>query len=238
MNYNKLRKLYSGKAKTVYQSENPDYLIMHFRDDTSAFDGVKKAAISGKGRINNLFNAHVMNLLAEAGIPIAFEKVLNNEESLVKNLSMLPVECVVRNYTAGSICRRYNIVPSIALNPAMFEFFFKNDELHDPLINEDHILAFGWANSAEITEMRELSLKVNSVLNKFFNNRDLILVDFKLEFGKFKNKLYLGDEFTPDGCRIWDKQTKQVYDKDLFRKDLGDLVAGYTAAAEKLGFVV
>jgi len=235
MDITKQQELYSGKAKTVYKTNNPDKLIMLFRNDTSAFDGEKTAKLSGKGRINNLFNAHIMQLLATEGAPCAFEKLLSDQESLVKNLEMLPVECVIRNYTAGSICRRYGIDANKKLTPPMFEFFLKDDERHDPLINEDHILAFGWGCSDDIKQMREYSFLVNKVLSEFFDKQGLILVDFKLEFGLFNKKLYLGDEFTPDGCRIWDKNTKEIYDKDRFRQDLGDVVSGYAMAAEKLG---
>jgi phosphoribosylaminoimidazole-succinocarboxamide synthase len=177
-----------------------------------------------------------MQLLESSNIPTAFIRVLSAEQSLVKKLTMLPIECVVRNYTAGGLCRRYNIAPHQRLDPPMLEFFLKSDPLHDPLVTPEHIATFGWASPAEVNQMRELSLKINSLLYNFFDQRDLILADFKLEFGKFNNQLYLGDEFTPDGCRIWDKNTKDIYDKDLFRKDLGDLVAGYKTAAEKLGF--
>lgn len=227
--------LYSGKAKTLYATNNKDLLVMLFRNDTSAFDGEKIAKLAGKGKVNNLFNAHIMQLLESNGIATGFVKVLSENESLVKNLKMLPVECVIRNYAAGGIVRRYDISPQMEFRPPLFEFFLKNDKLHDPLVNNQHITTFGWASLEEVQQMQELSLAANKVLSEFFDQRGLILVDFKLEFGKYNNQLYLGDEFSPDGCRIWDKQTKEVYDKDLFRQGLGDVVSGYSKAAEKLG---
>lgn len=229
------QELYSGKAKTLYKTKNPDELIMLFRNDTSAFDGEKTASLSGKGKVNNYFNAHIMTLLASQDVPTGFIKILSEQESLVKNLTMLPVECVVRNYTAGSICRRYGIKPELELKTPLIEFFLKNDELHDPLINEQHIELFNWASGDEVEQIKLLALKTNKVLLNHFDSKGLILVDIKLEFGKHNGQLYLGDEFTPDGCRIWDKETKSVYDKDLFRKGIGDLVSGYKAAADKLG---
>jgi phosphoribosylaminoimidazole-succinocarboxamide synthase len=233
---NKLTELYQGKAKTLFTTDNNAELIMLFRNDTSAFDGEKVAKLRGKGRINNYFNANIMQLLEDNGVQTGFIKLLSEQESLVKNLNMLPVECVVRNYTAGSITRRYGIDSGMELVPPMFEFFLKDDARHDPLITEQHIIAFDWATANEVTVMREYSLKVNNILKDFFEARGLILVDFKLEFGRFNNELYLGDEFTPDGCRIWDQATGQVYDKDIFRQDLGDVLEGYSKAAEKLGF--
>lgn len=234
----KIQELYSGKAKTLYATDNPDYLLMQFRNDTSAFDGEKTANLAGKGRVNNLFNAFIMQLLKKHDIPVGFEKLVSDQESLVKNLSMLPVECVVRNYAAGGICRRYGLESGQEFSEPLIEFFFKKDELHDPLINTQHITLFGWANQEQVQQMQVLALKINTILVGYFEQRGLILVDFKLEFGIFDNMLYLGDEFSPDGCRIWDKSSKEVYDKDIFRKDLGDLVSGYAKAAQKLGIEV
>jgi phosphoribosylaminoimidazole-succinocarboxamide synthase len=231
----KMHELYSGKAKTLFTTENEQYLIVHYRDDATAFDGAKKATLTRKGMVNNYFNAFIMQHLTAAGIPTHFERVLSSNESLVKRLDMIKVECVVRNITAGSLCRRLGIAPGLELNPPLFEFFLKNDELHDPLITEDHIRAFTWANDHEIKQMRVYTLAVNKILQKLFLEAGMLLVDYKLEFGRCNNQLVLGDEFTPDGCRIWDAETREIFDKDRFRKDLGQVIEGYEIAAQRLG---
>ena len=230
--------LYSGKAKSLYNTNDSDFLIMEFRDDVSAFDGVKRAQLANKGVVNNQFNAFIMEKLAKKGVTTQFEKCLSDTDSLVKHLDMIPVECVVRNIAAGSLCRRLGIEEGIDIDPPIFEFFLKNDELHDPMINDSHILTFGWASEAEIKQMRTLTLNVNNILKPLFLNAGMILVDYKLEFGRFQGKLYLGDEFTPDGCRIWDKETRERLDKDRFRKDLGDVIESYERVAQRLGIKI
>tara|TARA_R100001163_G_C5061538_1_gene198478 strand:+ start:524 stop:1240 length:717 start_codon:yes stop_codon:yes gene_type:complete len=228
--------LYSGKAKSVFRSENPDQYILHFRDDTSAFDGKKVEKLSDKGKVNNLFNAFIMELLAEEGIPTHFIKRLSDTDSLVKKLTMIPVECVVRNYAAGSLCKRYGIEEGTAISPPTFEFFLKNDELHDPMINDSHIVSFGWATQEQIQQMQTLTFRVNDVLKKRFDEAGMLLVDYKLEFGMADNgELTLGDEFSPDGCRIWDKTTRNKMDKDRFRQDLGNVIETYKEVAQRLG---
>lgn len=226
--------LYTGKAKTLFECEDPNYLICHFRNDTSAFDGVKKESLKGKGVVNNLVNAYLMERLEQQGIATHFVERLSDEDSLVKKLEMLPVECVVRNRAAGSLCRRLGTPEGIELRTPLFEFFLKNDELHDPLINDDHIRLFNWATDAEIELMRLTTLKINDLLKKRFDAIGLILVDFKIEFGRHKGSLVLGDEITPDGCRLWDKETGKSLDKDRFRKDLGDVVESYEEVAKRL----
>lgn len=230
--------IYSGKAKTLFTTDDPDRLIMGFRDDTSAFDGRKVAQLSRKGKVNNRFNAFIMGKLAGAGIPTHFEHVLSDTESLVKKLTMIPVECVVRNYAAGSLCRRFGVKEGIALDPPTFEFFFKNDELHDPMVNDYHIRAFGWASDAEIARMKELTFRVNTVLTELFRGAGILLVDYKLEFGRYRGDVVLGDEFTPDGCRLWDAATKEKLDKDRFRQDLGGVIEAYEEVARRLGIDV
>lgn len=227
--------LYQGKAKTLYATDDKDYLIVCFRDDTSAFDGVKMEKLANKGKVNNHFNAFIMQKLQQAGIATHFEKIVSAQESLVKHLQMIPVECVIRNTAAGSLCRRLGVKEGIELTPATFEFFLKNDELHDPMINEYHIQSFGWATPEDIQQMKTLSFKVNEVLKPLFAAAGMLLVDYKLEFGKFHGEMLLGDEFTPDGCRIWDKQTREKLDKDRFRKDLGNVVESYQVVAKRLG---
>lgn len=227
--------LYTGKAKSVFTTDNQDLLIMEFRNDTSAFDGKKVAQLDRKGMVNNLFNAFIMQKLADAGIPIHLEKVISAQESLVKRLQMIPVECVVRNFAAGSIVKRLGVQEGLELDPPTFELFLKNDALHDPMINESHVETFNWATKAQIAEMKDLSFKVNSVLKKLFYDAGMLLVDYKLEFGVFHGQILLGDEFSPDGCRIWDKETKKKLDKDRFRQDLGDVVEAYEEVGKRLG---
>ena len=230
-----LKELYSGKAKSVFNTDDQDRLVLHFRDDTSAFDGEKKASLARKGMVNNKFNAFIMTKLEQAGIPTHFEELLSDDQSLVKRLDMIPVECVVRNIAAGSICRRLGVKEGLDLNPPTFEFFLKNDELHDPMINDYHIRAFGWASEQEVARMKELTFQVNDVLKKLFSDAGLLLVDYKLEFGRFHGEVVLGDEFTPDGCRLWDAQTREKLDKDRFRQNLGNVIEAYEEVARRLG---
>lgn len=227
--------LYSGKAKSVYRCEAPDRLVMHFRDDTSAFDGEKIEQLARKGMVNNRFNAFIMSKLQAAGVDTHFDRLLSDTESLVKYLDMIPVECVVRNIAAGSICKRLGVEEGLDLDPPTFEFFLKDDERHDPMINEYHIRSFGWATPAEVEQMQTLSFRVNDVLKRLFADAGLLLVDFKLEFGRYGGALLLGDEFTPDGCRLWDAETREKLDKDRFRRGLGRVVESYELVAERLG---
>lgn len=227
--------LYQGKAKDIYQTNDKDYVIMHYRDDATAFNGVKKASLSDKGRVNNRFNAFVMDLLEKEGIKTHFVDVLSDNESIVKSLEMLKVECVIRNYAAGSICKRLGLKKGYEFKTPLFEFFYKSDELDDPMIAESHILALEMATNTEIDQMKEITFKVNEILRKLFDKANLDLVDFKIEFGRYNGKLILGDEFTPDGCRLWDKTTKKVMDKDRFRQDLGDVIETYKEVLERLG---
>lgn len=227
--------LYSGKAKSLYQTDDPDYLIMEFRDDTSAFDGVKTAKLTRKGRVNNLFNAFIMQKLAAAGIATQFVRLFSPTESVVKNLDMLRVECVTRNFAAGHLCSRLGIEEGQPLIPPTFEFFLKNDALHDPMINDSIIRTLGLATVHEVALMQTQTLEINRILTELFGAAGLLLVDFKLEFGRFQGQLLLGDEFSPDGCRIWDAQTRKKLDKDRFRKDLGDVIEAYEEVAQRLG---
>ncbi len=231
----KRAELYSGKAKTVYTTEDPEYLVLEFRDDTSAFDGEKVERLARKGAVNNRFNGFIMERLQAAGIPTHFERLLGEREALVKRLYMLPVECVIRNISAGSLCRRLGVAEGRDLEPPVFEFFLKNDALHDPMINDSHILTFGWATAAEIRRMKELTRGVNGVLQPLFREAGLLLVDYKLEFGRFRGELLLGDEFSPDGCRLWDAKTRERLDKDRFRQGLGSVVESYEEVARRLG---
>ena len=235
----KRQELYRGKAKTVYATDDPNRLIMHFRDDVSAFDGVKLAKLELKGETNNKINAFVMGKLASAGVATHLVRVLNERESLVKAMKMVPVECVVRNVCAGSMAKRYGIEEGRGLPEPIFEFFLKSDALHDPLVNDDHIRVLGWASGDEIAQMKTLTHKVNSLLKPMFAAAGIELVDYKLEFGHPtedpRGPLVLGDEFTPDGCRLWDAKSGEKLDKDRFRRDLGSVIEHYREVATRIG---
>src|SRR5438045_3467676 len=235
----KRNELYRGKAKTVYSTDDPHRLVMHYRDDVSAFDGVKVAQLPQKGETINRINAFVMGRLSEAGVPTHVVRLLNERESLVKAMKMVPVECVVRNVCAGSMAKRYGIEEGTKLAEPIFEFFLKSDALHDPLVNDDHIRVLGWASVEEIAQMKALTHRVNAVLKPLFANAGIDLVDYKLEFGhpvdEPRGPLLLGDEFTPDGCRLWDHATQEKLDKDRFRRDLGDVIAKYREVGRRIG---
>ncbi|MBL4607934.1 MAG: phosphoribosylaminoimidazolesuccinocarboxamide synthase [Pseudomonadales bacterium] len=232
---NKLDELFRGKAKSVYATDDADKLILFFRDDTSAFDGKKIEQLSRKGMVNNKFNAFIMQKLEEAGINTHFDSLLSEQESVVKHLEMFPIECVVRNITAGSICRRLGIEEGKDINPPTFEFFLKDDSLGDPMINEFHIQSFGWAEAEHVEKMKQLTFAVNDVLKALFLEGGMLLVDYKLEFGLFKGEVVLGDEFTPDGCRLWDKETRKKLDKDRFRQGLGGVIEAYEEVGHRIG---
>ena len=235
-NMQKLDELYRGKAKTVFHTDSPEHLILEFRNDTSAFDGEKIEQLDRKGEVNNKFNHFIMQKLEAAGVPTQVEALLSDTECVVKKLDMIPVECVVRNYAAGSICRRLGVEEGLALTPPTFEFFLKNDALHDPMINDYHIQSFGWATEDQIAQMKTLTFKVNDVLSSLFADGGMLLVDYKLEFGvDAQGNIVLGDEFSPDGCRLWDKETRNKMDKDRFRQGLGSVVETYIEVASRLG---
>jgi phosphoribosylaminoimidazole-succinocarboxamide synthase len=231
----KREELYAGKAKSVYRTDDPERFVMVFRDDTSAFDGEKKEQLSRKGMVNNRFNAFIMEKLEAAGIPTHFEGLLSETESLVKKLDMIPVECVVRNISAGSLCRRLGVEEGKTLLPPTYELFLKNDAMHDPMVNESLAISFGWAEEAELARMKELTYQVNEVLKALFEEAGMLLVDYKLEFGRAGDQIVLGDEFSPDGCRIWDKETRKKMDKDRFRQGLGDVIETYEEVGRRLG---
>ena len=227
--------LYTGKAKSVYETDSADHLILVFRDDASAFNGEKIEQLDRKGKVNNRFNAFIMEKLAAAGIETHFEKLLSPTEVLVKKLQMIPVEYDIRNYSTGSLCRRLGVEEGKQLTPPTFELFFKDDALGDPMVNESQAIALGWANAAQLEKMKELTYQVNDVLKALFDAGNMSLVDYKLEFGVFHDRSVLGDEFSPDGCRLWDKDTKKKLDKDRFRQGLGGVVEAYEEVAARLG---
>lgn len=231
----KKAQLFAGKAKSVYKTDDPDLYVMLFRNDTSAFDGQKVEQLGDKGKVNNLFNAFIMQKLESAGVRTHFVKQLSDTESLVKRLEMIPLECVVRNQAAGSLCKRLGIEEGRDIVPPTFEFFLKNDALHDPMVNDYHAISFGWATPEQIAEMKRLTFQVNDILKNLFLEAGMLLVDYKLEFGINQGDMLLGDEFSPDGCRIWDCKTRKKMDKDRFRQDLGDVIETYKEVGTRLG---
>ncbi|WP_168403427.1 phosphoribosylaminoimidazolesuccinocarboxamide synthase [Erwinia amylovora] len=231
----KKAELYRGKAKTVYSTDNPDLLVLEFRNDTSALDGERIEQFDRKGMINNKFNHFIMTKLQEAGIPTQMEALLSDNEALVKNLDMVPVECVIRNRAAGSLVKRLGVEEGMILNPPLFDLFLKDDAKHDPMVNGSYCETFGWVSKANLARMQELTFQANDVLSKLFADAGLILVDFKLEFGLFKGEVVLGDEFSPDGARLWDKDTLNKMDKDRYRQSLGGLIEAYEEVANRLG---
>ena len=227
--------LYSGKAKSLYETNQPDLVIVEFRDDTSAFNGVKLEQLDEKGRINNRISTHIMRQLMGAGIKTHFVEYLSEREILVKRLKMIPLETVVRNITAGGVCKRLGVEPGLVLDEPLYELFLKSDPLGDPMVNHDHALAFNWATQSQLDQMHQLSLDINGVLQLLFSEAGLTLVDSKYEFGvDASGEIYLADEISPDSCRIWDSETKEILDKDRFRQGLGDVVASYKVIAQRL----
>jgi len=225
---------YQGKEKTLYHTDNPERLILEFRDEATAFEGRRTAQLSDKGAVNNRINALVMQELQRQGLPTHFQQVEGEQGSVVKRLEMLPIECVIRNRATGSICRRLGVASDQPLQPPTFEMFLKNDELGDPLINRHHIATFGWASQEQVDAMIEYCHLANRTLSALFDRAGIELVDFKLEFGVYKGTLLLGDEFTPDSCRLRDKATGAKLDKDLFRQGDSGVVAAYQQVAERL----
>jgi phosphoribosylaminoimidazole-succinocarboxamide synthase len=230
-----MKMITKGKAKTMLTHEDRNHLIMRFRDDTSAFNGLKTEAIVGKGYLNNHFNHFIMKHLEKHGIETHIVQLINDTDTLVHKMQMFPIECVIRNRAAGSICKRLGLEQGLVFEKPLFEFFLKDDDLGDPLITEEHILLFKWANQEQINEMKRLSHTVNDILTTLFLQSGFILVDFKLEFGIQNGKIRLADEFTPDGCRLWDVSTLEKMDKDRFRLGLGSVIESYKAVAIKIG---
>ncbi len=227
--------LYEGKAKKMYETDDPNLLIEYFKDDATAFNGKKHAVIDEKGAMNKTITVKVFEWMKECGIPNHFVEESSGREIVVKKLKMIPVEVVVRNVIAGSLAKRLGLKQGDVLPRPIIEFYYKSDELDDPMINEDHITVFKWADEQTLAKMKEIALKVNDCLKERFDKAGILLVDFKIEFGiDSKGNLLVGDEFTPDGSRLWDKETGEVLDKDRFRKDLGDLIEGYEKILMKI----
>lgn len=226
--------IYEGKAKRIYSTDNQDQVIIEYKDDATAFDGQKKGIIEGKGIINNRVSSVLFELLEGHGIHTHLIKLLNGRLMLARNLSIIPVEVVVRNRVAGSLAQRLGLEEGAVLPRPVLEFYYKSDALHDPMVNDYHILAMGWATSEQLEEMKALALKVNKVLRPFFLDRGLELVDFKLEFGIHHGKVMLGDEISPDTCRLWDIETGEKLDKDRFRRDLGHEREAYVEVLQRI----
>ncbi len=227
-------KIYEGKAKIVYTTDDPDLVIQHFKDDATAFNAAKKGTVTNKGVMNNKISTKVFEFLEEEGIPTHFEKHLSDREMLIKKVEIVPVEVIIRNRAAGSLCRALGLEEGISLASTVLEFCYKNDDLNDPLINEYHIKALGLATDEEVAIIKELTFKVNDVMGKFFANFNLELIDFKLEFGRYKGKVILADEISPDTCRLWEIGTGKKLDKDRFRHDLGNIEEAYQEVLSRL----
>ncbi len=224
----KKEQLYEGKAKKVYATEDPDLVIVSYKDDATALDGLKKGTIAGKGAINNRMSNFLMQLLEKEGIPTHFVEELSDRETVVKKVSIVPLEVIVRNVSAGHFAQRYGVPEGSVFDEPTFEFSYKNDDLHDPLLNDSHALALKLATRKEIDTIRAMALKVNEVLKAFFLGLNVRLVDFKLEFGRLADgSLVLADEISPDTCRFWDATTGEKLDKDRFRRDLGGTEDAY-----------
>jgi phosphoribosylaminoimidazole-succinocarboxamide synthase len=238
---NRGRQIYEGKAKILYEGPEQGTIIAHFKDDATAFNAEKHDVLEGKGVLNNRISEHIMNVLTGVGIPNHFIRSLNMREQLLRKVEIIPVEVVVRNVAAGSICKRLGLKQGEQLPRSIVEFFYKSDELGDPMISEEHITAFGWAQPPEIDEMMSLALRINDVLCGLFSGIGIRLIDFKVEFGRhYENdmmRIILADEISPDSCRLWDQKTDDILDKDRFRQDLGGVVDAYREVATRLGIM-
>jgi len=228
-------KLYEGKAKILYLTDNPKQLIQHFKDDATAFDGLKKGTIQGKGVVNNQISIILFNLLKKRGIESHLVEQLSNNEMLVKRVEIVPVEVVVRLISTGSLCKRYGFQEGQILAQPIVELYYKNDQLHDPLMNDDHVLAMGLATVAELTQMKRQAMQISAILREFFDSIGINLVDFKLEFGRYQDRILLADEISPDTCRFWEKGTRRKLDKDRFRQDLGNVESTYQEMLQRIG---
>ncbi len=227
--------LYEGKAKKVFTTDDPDIVIVSYKDDATAFDGLKKGTIAGKGAINNRMSNHIFKLLEKDGVPTDYIEELSDTETAVKRVEIVPLETIVRNITAGSFARKMGLEEGIVLKRPTFEFSYKSDELHDPFINDYYALALDIATEDEIEAIKEYAFRVNDVLKEYFDSLGITLVDFKLEFGRYNGKIILADEISPDTCRLWDKETGEKLDKDRFRRDLGNVEDAYNEVFRRLG---
>ncbi len=227
--------LYEGKAKRVYATDLPEVLLVSYKDDATAFNGLKKGTIAGKGAINNRVTNYMMQQLEKEGIPTHFVEELSDRDTLVKKVTIVPLEVIIRNISAGSFAKRYGVEEGIVFSEPTIEFSYKNDDLGDPLINDYHALALGLATKAEIETIKSMAFKTNEVMKKFFKNLNVDLVDFKLEFGRLSDgTIVLADEISPDTCRFWDSDTHEKLDKDRFRRDLGNVEDAYQEMMKRI----
>ena len=238
MSEDKRKKIYEGKAKILYKGPQPNTIIQYFKDDATAFNNKKFAVINGKGVLNNRISAFLMEKIKDIGIPTHFIKRLNMREQLVHSVDIIPIEVVIRNVAAGSICKRFGLKEGKSLPRAIVEYYYKSDELNDPLVSDEHITAFEWANSNEIEDIFNMSLRINDFLLGVFSSIGIKVIDFKLEFGRFYKdenvEIILADELSPDNFRLWDNKTNKKLDKDRFREDLGNVEEAYLEVAERL----
>ena len=223
----KREKIYEGKAKILYTTDDADKLIQYFKDDATAFNAAKKGTVVDKGVMNNKISTKIFEFLESEGIVTHFEKMLSDRDMLIKKVSIVPVEVIIRNTAAGSLCRNLGVEEGKKLSIPVLEFCYKRDDLNDPLMNECHILALELATQEELDKIKEMALKINDLMSKFFANLNLELIDFKLEFGRFKGDIILADEISPDTCRLWEIGTGKRLDKDRFRHDLGNVEEAY-----------
>ena len=232
----KLEQLYEGKAKKVFKTDVEDYLIVSYKDDATAFNGLKKGTISGKGEINNLMSNQLFQYLEKNGISTHFVETIDERDTVVKSVDIVPLEVIVRNVAAGSFSKRLGVEEGLEFEEARLEFPYKNDDVGDRLINDSFAIALKLASQDEIDKIKEMALKINDLLKAYFIEKNIKLIDFKLEFGRFHGDIILADEISPDTCRLWDKDTNQKLDKDRFRRDMGDVEGAYSEVRNRLGF--
>ncbi len=235
------RQIFEGKAKVLFEGPEPGTLVQYFKDDATAYNNKKKGTITGKGVLNNRISEYLMTRLAEIGIPTHFVRRLNMREQLIKEVEIIPIEVVVRNIAAGSFTQRFGVAEGTALPRSIVEYYYKSDELDDPMISEEHITAFGWSAPQELDEMLSMSLRINDFLGGLFFAIGIRLIDFKVEFGRLYEgddmRVVLADEISPDNCRLWDLKTNEKLDKDRFRRDLGNVEEAYQEVARRLGIL-
>lgn len=238
---NRRRRIYEGKAKILYEGPEPGTLVQFFKDDATAFNKKKQDVVEGKGVLNNRISEHIFNHLNRIGVPTHFIRRLNMREQLIREVEIIPLELVVRNIAAGSLSKRLGIEEGTVLPRSIIEFYYKNDELEDPMVSEEHVTAFGWANPPEIDDMMALAIRVNDFLSGLFAGVGIQLVDFKIECGRLWEgdvmRIVVADEISPDSCRLWDAKTNEKLDKDRFRRDMGGLVEAYQEVARRLGIL-
>jgi phosphoribosylaminoimidazole-succinocarboxamide synthase len=238
---NRRTRIYEGKAKIIYEGPEPNTVIVHYKDDATAFNAEKKAVIDGKGVLNQRISEYLFTKINEMGLPTHFLRSLNMREQLVREVEIIPLEVVVRNVAAGSLAKRLGLEEGTALPRSIVELYYKNDKLGDPMVTEEHVTAFGWATPQEMDDILHMSIRINDFLSGLFLGIGIRLVDFKLEFGRYYEnemmRVVLADEISPDNCRLWDIKTNAKMDKDIFRRDLGNLVEAYQEVARRLGIL-